>query len=187
MRGAASPPLHPCLTSSATLPISLSHPADTPQGLPLILLDQEGKLWGHQISLYGAVVNAEIDTVHFHGSAKLLNHLLFLSRTPTTCICLPMVPMALELRISSLALCGTDLCGVFFFFSPYQRRMCKLASLASFLLILFYYFLPYLLIKSPSYRLPHLRDSLYSAASLTTKGGDIPLPSHFPKHATSRD
>lgn len=68
--------------------------------------------------------------------------------------------------------------------------MCKLASLASFLLTSFYYyyfFLPYLLIKSPSRRLPHLGDSLYSAASLTTKGGDIPFPSYFPKHATSRD
>lgn len=88
--------------------------------------------------LVWAVVNAEIDTVLFHRSAKLLNHLLFLSRTPTTWICIPTVPMALELRISSLALCGTDLCG-FFFFSPYQRRMCKLASLASFLLILLFF------------------------------------------------
>lgn len=45
----------------------------------------------------------------------------------------------------------------------------------------------YLLIKSPSCQLPHLADSLYTAASLTTKGGDIPLPGHFPKHALSGD
>lgn len=63
-------------------------------------------------------------------SVKLLKHLLFVSLTPTICMCLPKVSMVLDPRISSLALCGLDLCGVGFFY-PTSCRICKLASLSS--------------------------------------------------------